>query len=112
MASRIPLGPILLSSSLRRQTQAMSKVLPVPHDCTAWRPSGMASLLPVAESGLLGETTACRGSALGSQVTSFSSRRPGVHILVCVYFELLAGPHVGKAGTARRAKNSAVILNA
>lgn len=58
--------------------------------------------LPVAR--LLGESAACRGSEWGSQVTLFSSRQPGVQMLVCLNVELLAGPHVGKAGTARRAK--------
>lgn len=40
----------------------------------------------------------------------FSARQLGVQILVCLSFELLAGPHVGKAGTAHRVKNNAVIL--
>lgn len=35
----------------------------------------------------------------------------GVQILVCLHFELLlAGPHVGKAGTTHGVKNNAVIL--
>ena len=33
-----------------------------------------------------------------------------VQMLVCLNSELLAGPHIGKAGTAHRAKSNAVIL--
>lgn len=35
----------------------------------------------------------------------------GLQILVCLNFELLlAGPHVGKAGTTHGVKNNAVVL--
>lgn len=67
-------------------------------------------MFPVTVSSLLGETAACRASEFGSQVILFSARQLGVQILVCLSFELLAGPHVGKAGTAHRVKNNAVIL--
>lgn len=50
---------------------------------------------------LVGEAAACKGSEWG---TLFSSSQSGVQMLVCLNVELLAGPHLGKAGTARRAK--------
>lgn len=38
-------------------------------------------------------------------MTVVSSRELGVRILVCLNFELLAGPHIGKAGAVHRGKN-------
>ena len=67
-------------------------------------------MFPVTLSSLLGETAACRGSEFGSKVTSFSSRQLGVQILVWLSVGLLADPRFGKAGTAHRVKNNAVIL--
>ena len=76
--------------------------------------------MKLAGDGLPGFLSLCLGSKerqqhagaqnWGPQVTLFSSMWSPVQILVCLNFGLLAGPHLGKAGTACRAENNAEIL--